>query len=115
MINVMKEQKLLMAFLIAMAVALAMTIAFHPIPAHAKAQGDAIGAPTKGTTTGVSRADMADATTTPATSAAIVATTTVQKAATAKVSTVSNDDAERIALLKQQIALLQQLIKLLSK
>lgn len=105
----------IVAAIAAMALALLL-----PMSVHAKAKGDTIGASTKPVLTGTSRADMADAITPTAFyyEASTTATSTAKSTGTAKATakpSVSSYDEQRIELLKQQIALLQQLIKLLSK
>lgn len=115
MIISMKEEKLLMAFLIAIAIALALLL---PHYALAKGMGDTIGAPTKETLTPEEQAriDARDALPAHAFYYAAPATTTVATTSEDKLAIkILDDQSERIALLKQQIALLQQLIKLLSK
>lgn len=102
-----------MAFLIALAIALALLL---PHYALAKGMGDTIGAPTKDVITGTTHADMADEVPTHAFYYAAPATTTIATTSADKLAIkILDDQSERIALLKQQIALLQQLIKLLSK
>lgn len=92
----------------AMALALLM-----PIYAHAKAQGDTIGAPMKPVMTGTSRADMADAPAQPT-----YTTTVAVKDAAIAAATTTPTRAQQHAQIKKlmaEVARLEKLLKSLSK
>ncbi len=85
-----------------------------PVSARAKAHGDTIGAYTKETPTGTSRADMAEATSTPPTitkTGAAVATTT----ATTTEKLTKSEERAKIRALKAEIKRLMKLIEELKK
>jgi hypothetical protein len=104
------------ATIIALIAAIAALIALMtPEYAHAKAQGDSIGAPTKAQTTGASRADMADA---PLIPAYFYSAESANSATTTATSTERMTRAEKRAhlkALKAEIKRLEKIIKELKR
>lgn len=109
MIILMKEQKVIMAFLIAIAILLAFVVAFRPIPALAKGVGDTIGAPTKDIVVGTTHADMADSSYIVPAHALATSIAPIQAFQPVASSSTDSQEMKLRALIKQLQALIAQL------